>query len=104
VLGAAIFVVYVVATLIAVGVAASVMGDAATAAWLAAVGVPSGIALALITTRGVIWADRSNAPAAKVVIGTIVASACAVLLLGWLGAIGAAALVALGVLAIGTSS
>jgi hypothetical protein len=104
VLCAAISVVYVAATVLAVAVAAIVMGDASTAAWLAALGVPSGIALALLATRAVLWADRSNAPAAKVVIGTIVASACAVLLLGWLGPTGAAALAALGILAIGTSS
>ena len=104
VLGAAIFVVYVVASVVAVGVAALVMGDPATAGWLAALGLPSGIALALLSTRGVIWADRSNTPPAKVMIATIVASACAVLLLGLLGAAGAGALFALGVLAIGTAS
>ncbi|MEP6863220.1 MAG: hypothetical protein ABJE66_21525 [Deltaproteobacteria bacterium] len=103
VLAAAIFVVYVAAMVIAVAVAAVVMDDLATAGWLAALGVPSGIALAMLATRAVLWADRSNAPAAKVVIGTIVASACAVLLIGWLGAAGAGALVTLGVLAIGTA-
>jgi hypothetical protein len=104
VLAAAIGVVYVAATAIAVIVATLVLGDAETAAWLAVIGMSSGAALGLIATRAVVWAERSDAVAAKTVIGAIVASAIAVLLLGWLGAIGAAALVGVGVLAIGTSA
>jgi hypothetical protein len=104
VLCAAIFFVYVAAMVLAIGVAALVIGDGATAAWLAALGLPTAIALALLVTRAVIWGERSEAVATRVVIGTIVASACAVLLLGWLGAAGAGALVALGILAIGRTS
>lgn len=104
VLAAAIVAVYVAAMAIAVTAAGLVLRDVVTVGWLAALGLASGMALALLASRAVIWAERSEATAAKVVIGTIVASACAVLLLGWLGASGVAALVALGVLAIGTAS
>ncbi|MEO6775251.1 MAG: hypothetical protein ABI467_19960 [Kofleriaceae bacterium] len=102
VLAAAIACVYVPAMILALAVAAIVLGDAATAAWLAAIGVPSGFALALLATRAVTRAERSGAVAAKVMIGTVVASACAVVLLGWLGAAGAGALAVLGILALGT--
>jgi len=104
VLALAIFVVYVGATVVAIAAAAIVIGDGATAGWLAALAVPTAAALALLVSRGVGWAERSDAVAAKVVIGTIAASACAVLLLGWLGAGGVGALVAVGVLAMGTSA
>jgi len=103
VLAMAIFGVYVMAMGIAVGAAALVLGDLATAAWLAALGIPTGAALALLASRAVIWAERSDSVAARTVIGSIVASAIAVLLLGWLGAPGVVALVAIAVLAIGTA-
>lgn len=104
VLAAAIFAVYIAAMALAVAAAGVVLRDLVTVGWLAALGLASGAALALLASRAVIWAERSEATAARVVIGTIVASACAVLLLGWLGASGVAALLALGVLAIGTAS
>jgi hypothetical protein len=104
VLAAAIVVVYVAASVLAIGVAAIVLDDAASAGWLAVIAVSAGIALALLVTRAVVRADRSDAVASKVVIGTIVASAIAVLFLGWLGVPGVAALVGLAALAIGSTS
>ena len=95
--------VYVAAAVIAIGVAAVVLGDAETALWLAAIGVSTGAGLALVVTRAVVWAERSDAVAARTVIGAIVASAIAVVLLGWLGTEGAVAVFGVGVLAIGTS-
>lgn len=104
VLTVAILVVYVATMALAIATAAFVLGDVATAGWLAAIGLVTAAALALLVSRAVMWAERSDATAARVVIGAIVASACAVLLLGWLDAPGAAALLALSVLAIGTAS
>ncbi|HET9987464.1 MAG TPA: hypothetical protein VFQ65_03070 [Kofleriaceae bacterium] len=103
-LGAVIAGVYVAASALAVGVAAVVIADGQAALWLGAIGVSTSAGLSLVVTRAVIWAERSDAVAAKTVIGAIVASALAVLLLGWLGAEGAAALFGVGVLAIGSSS
>ena len=103
VLTVAILVVYLASMVLAIAVAAFVLGDVATAGWLAAIGLVTAAALALLVSRAVMWAERSDATASRVVIGTIVASACAVLLLGWLDAPGAVALFALGVLAIGTA-
>ena len=102
-LGVAIAIVYGAAMAIALGCAAIVVGDAATVGWLALVGLAVAAGLALIVTRGAVWADASEFTAARVVTGAVVASALAVILLGWLGAAGAAGLVAIGVLALGTA-
>jgi len=96
VLGIAIGIVYVGAMVIAVVTAAIVVGDVATALVLVPIGVGTAIGLAMVVTRGVVWAGASETPAAKVVIASIVASAVAVLLLGWLGAPGVVALATFG--------
>lgn len=102
-LAVAIGLVYAIAMVIALGCAAIVVGEGPAAIWLPLVGLPLALGLALVTTRGAVWAEGSAFTAARVVTGAIVASALAVLLLGWLGAAGAPALVAVGVLAVGTA-
>ena len=72
--------VYVSTTAIAV---ASLAIASDNAAWTAAIAIGTSVAMALVVTRMLIWADRSEvATAARIVIGTIVASAIAVLALG----------------------
>ena len=102
VLGVAIAVVYATTAVLAAAIAALVLGDVVTLGWLGAIGLGSALATALVVTRTAVIAERSDAIAAKTVIGAIVASAIAVLVLGWLGAPGVGALIAIGVLAIGT--
>ncbi len=85
VLGLALGAVYLGAMAIAIAIATLVIGDALTALALAAVALGTAAGLTMLVTRGVLWADRSETPAAKVVIASVVASALAVLLLGWIG-------------------
>ncbi len=96
VLGAAIGIVYVGAMVIAVVTASIVVRDLATAGVLVPIGVGTAIGLAMVVTRGAVWAEASQTPAAKVVLASIVASALAVVLLGWLGALGVVALATFG--------
>ncbi|HUJ59238.1 MAG TPA: hypothetical protein VLX92_12120, partial [Kofleriaceae bacterium] len=107
VLAAAIAAVYVAGAALAVAAAAAVLGvlgtlDAATLGWLAIVTLASALGAALIATRWVRAAERSVAPAVRVVVGAVLASACAVLALALLGVPGAAATCATGALALAT--
>jgi hypothetical protein len=90
---------YLAATLVAIIPAAIILGDATTILYVAGIALGTAAALAVIVTRLVMWAERSVAVAARVVIAAMVASAIAVLLLGWLGAVGVAGLGAVGGLA-----
>ncbi|MFT3695043.1 MAG: hypothetical protein QM831_18035 [Kofleriaceae bacterium] len=75
---------------------------------IAAITTTTSIGLALCTTRGLLWADH-HAPdadrpvAARVVVGAITASALAVILLGWLDATGVAAILVIGLFAMGNA-
>jgi len=100
VLGTAIGMVYVGAMVIAVAIAAVVVGELAVALVLVPVGVGTALGLALVVTRGVVWAEASVTPAAKVVLASMVASALAVVMLGWFGAVGVVALVTFGLAAV----
>jgi hypothetical protein len=99
VLGWTIWKLYVAATVLALVPAAILLGDATTILAVAGVALATATALAVLVTRFVVWAERSVVVAARVVIGALVASALAVILLGWLGAPGVAALAALAALA-----
>jgi hypothetical protein len=103
VLGWTIAKIYVAATAIALIPAAILLADPLTIVEAAGTAISTAIVLAAIVTRGVMWAERSSTPAAKIVVGAIVASALAVLLLGWLGIAGVAALAALAALLWGRS-
>jgi hypothetical protein len=97
-LAALVAVVYVAGALLAAA-ASSALVDVATAGAIAAASVPGAIAMALVATRGLLWADRSEiARGLRAAVGAIVASAACVLALALLGLAGLAALAALGVL------
>ena len=102
VLGWTIWKLYVAATALAMIPAAILLGDPLTILAVAGIAVGTATALAVLVTRFVVWAERSVVVvAARVVIGALVASALAVILLGWLGAPGVAALGAVAALAWG---
>jgi len=103
VLGWSIARVYVAATIIALVPAAILLGDAMTIVEVAATAISTALVLAVIVTRGVVWAERSSTPAAKIVVAAIVASALAVILLGWLGIFGVVVLGAVGAFVWGRS-
>ncbi|MEO8846820.1 MAG: hypothetical protein ABI591_16935 [Kofleriaceae bacterium] len=98
-LGWTIWKLYVAATVIAIVPAALLLGDVPTILAVAGIALATATALAVLVTRFVVWAERSVAVAARVVIGALVASALAVILLGWLGGPGVVALAAVGALA-----
>jgi hypothetical protein len=90
------------------GVAAAVMmaqngADSSTILAIVGVSTALGLAAAPAHARAVISAAPSPTAAARVVIGTTVISAAAVLALGLLGLAGLAAFAAVGVLALGTA-
>jgi hypothetical protein len=75
-----------------------------TVAWLAGVTLPVTLGIALTVARSLVRAERDDkGAAARVVTGAIVASALAVILLGWLGTTGAAVMVIVGVCALLTA-
>ena len=98
-LATTIVLVYTLTSLIAVLAACAVLQSS-----LAITGSVAGLtlavapSLALLATRALIWADKqpTHTPA-RVVTGTIAASALAVLALGWLGPLGSAALAILAI-------
>jgi hypothetical protein len=81
---------------IAIVTAAIVVEDVSTVLRLVPIGIGTALALAVVVTRGAVWADASHTPAAKVVIASVVGSALAVLGLGWVGPLGVIALAGLG--------
>ena len=119
--------VYVFGTLLALGAAAlgfaTLFPDSAAAtieslAWLAAVSVTTAIGMGLVTTRALVVADRELAVAdrslaapvrdiagapVRVVSGSVVASALAIVALGWLGVAGAPLVVVGGAFALLTA-
>jgi hypothetical protein len=136
VLAAAIGVVYVLATLIAVAVAGIVFATATPRAgvivddtyvapaatslahalgWLLALALVDAVGLALLATRAIVWAERSQAKlvapnttqraidGGRVILGAVLASALAVVALGYFDAVGALALLAAGILAVSTT-
>jgi hypothetical protein len=103
VLGWTIAKLYVAATVVALVPAAILVADRMTIVEVAATAISTAFVLAVIVTRGVVWAERSSTPAAKLVVAAIVASALAVILLGWLGIVGVVALAAIATLVWGRS-
>jgi hypothetical protein len=101
VLAAAIAAVYVLATCIAIAACAIMMETLSP--WLVGLALVTAISLALIVTRAVVWAERAQTSAARIVLGAVVASALAVVALGYFGALGAGALAVIAVLAVGTA-
>ena len=104
VLGWTIWKLYVAATALAIIPAAILLGDPLTILAVAGIALGTATALAILVTRFVVWAERSIAVAARVVIGALVASALAVIFLGWLGAPGLAALAAVAALGWGSDT
>jgi hypothetical protein len=95
--------VYLVGAMIAVA-ATSAFVEPETAAWLTAVTLPTTLGIALVATRALVRAERDDkGAAARVVMGAIVASGTAVIVLGWLGVIGAPVMVLVGVCALLTA-
>jgi hypothetical protein len=95
--------VYLLGAAIAVA-ATAVFLDAATIAWLALTAVVTAIGMALTATRTLVRAERDDKGAAtRVVSGAIVASALAVICLGWLGLAGAPLMLVVGVCALLTA-
>jgi hypothetical protein len=103
VLAVAVGAVYVVGAAIAI-VATTAFVGAETVIWVAATGLVTSIGIALAATRALVHAERDDkGAAAQVVVGAITASAIAVILLGWLGVTGAAAMLLVGVCALLTA-
>jgi hypothetical protein len=97
---AAIVVAIYLATGAVAGIAATIVEPSA---WTIPLVLACALGQALVATRAMIRAERSQAMTARVVVGAIVASAIAVVALGALGATGALAMLAIGVLAVGTA-
>jgi hypothetical protein len=92
--------VYVAGALIAATASAALV-DWATAGAIAAASMTGALATALVATRGLAWADRSEiARGLRVAVGAIVASAACVLALALFGLAGLAAIAAIGTLAV----
>lgn len=102
VLSAGACAVYAVTSALAAAAAVAVVP--AAGAWLVPLATAAGVGQGLVVTRALVRAERSQAMAARAVIGVLVASAVAVLALGLLGASGVLAILAAGVLAVGTSA
>jgi hypothetical protein len=96
VLGLAIGIVYVGGMALALGLAALVARDA----WVVPVGLAASPGLAMVVTRGALWAGRSTTPAAKLALATVLGSSLAVVLLGWLGPVGVIALATAGLVTV----
>jgi hypothetical protein len=105
VLAACVAAVYALAATIACVAAAFLLPDARTFAALVGVTLPTTLGSSLVATRLLLWAERApTATAPRAIVGAILASAAAILTLGLLGAAGAIAMVAVGLLAIATVS
>lgn len=96
VLGLAVGIVYGGGMLVAVGLAAIMARDG----WLVPVGLAASLGLAMVVTRGAVWAGRSTTPAAKLALASVLGSSLAVLLLGWLGPVGVIALATAGLVTV----
>ena len=94
---------YLVGAAIAVaGTSAFVGGE--TVVWIAVVALTASLGIALVATRALVHAERDDkGGAARVVMGAIVGSVLAVILLAWLGVIGAPAMVLVGTCAVMTA-
>jgi hypothetical protein len=72
--------------------------DARTVVWLALVALATTLGIALAVTRSLLRAERDHKGAAtRVVVGAITGSAIAVICLGWLGLLGAPAMLVIGI-------
>jgi len=104
VLATTIVLVYALTSLVAALAACFVLqGSVATTAAVAGLALALAPALALVATRALMWAEKqpTHTPA-RVVTGVVATSALAIIALGWLGALGAAALAVVGIFAVGT--
>lgn len=103
VLATAVALVYVAGAAIAVTASAVFVG-AATVAWLAGSALVTALGCSLVATRALVRAERDDKGAAsRVVVGAIVASALAVIGLGWLGLPGAPLMLVIGMCALLTA-
>jgi hypothetical protein len=101
VLAAAVVAVYVVTAAIAAAAATALVP--AAAAWIAPIALATAAGIGLGVTRSLVRAERSQATTSRAVVGAIAASAIAFAALSTLGVPGVAAVVAIGVLAVGTA-
>ena len=99
VLAAGSVAIYLTTSAIAAVVATIIIPDV----WVPPVVIAIGAGLGLGVTRTLVRAERSQAMAARAVIGVIVATAIAVVALGALGASAVIAVIALGAFAVGTA-
>jgi hypothetical protein len=100
-LAAVVVAIYLATAIVAVLAAIVVAPEGA--AWITALVLAGAFGAALIATRAMIRAERSDSMPMRVVIGAILASACVVIAFGALGATGALAMLALGGFMIGTA-
>ncbi|MDB4954629.1 MAG: hypothetical protein JWO36_2198 [Myxococcales bacterium] len=95
--------VYVVAAAIAAAAAAiTVGGSIETNGWLVVLSLAIALCSGILTTRALVWAERSQQVAARVVSGAMVVAAISIVWLGWLGVVGVLALAATAVFALAT--
>jgi hypothetical protein len=109
VLAAAVIVVYLIAAAIAACAAVITLGGmpsqespSGTIGWIAGLSLAIAACSGLLQTRALVWAERSEHVAARVVSGALVVAAVSIGCLGVLGASGVLALAATAVVAIGT--
>ena len=82
-LAIAVAVLYAITTALAAATSFILVPDAGV--WIAAIAVPTSLVMSIVVTRLLLWADRSEvATAARIIVGAIVASALAVIALGFL--------------------
>ncbi len=95
--------VYLLGAVIATAASAAIVGGE-TVLWIAIAALTTSIGIALTATRALVRAERDDkAAATRVVTGAIVASAIAVIVLAWLGTIGAPVMVLVGICALLTA-
>ena len=95
--------VYVSAAAVAAAAAVVTLGGSArSSVWLVLVVLAIASCSGVLTTRALLWADRSEQAAARVVSGAVVVAAISVGWLGWLGITGVLALAATAVVALAT--